>query len=444
MAGKRAGMIYISLGSNFGNRLDYLRKAVRLLKDLYFTDLKCSIILETKALQPIGAPADWGKPFLNMIVWGHSTLSPIELLKGLKEIEHKLGRPTNYKKWAPRTIDLDILLWDDVLLNTADIMIPHPELLNRFFLVHLMALINPFYRHPITHKTFGEIANNIPNINECFQNSFVLFPQLVGIVNITLDSFSDGGLYIKPDHAIQRSMELATQGASMIELGAQSTRPNNTNILTSEMEYNRLATVLEGLHDLMNMNSISIDSYCDEVILKTLDNYPVTWINDVKGDLKNSTLQKIAQQGCKFVAMHSLSIPQRKEINLPHNYSPVFYLTEWAKKKIRHLLQCGFQEDEIVLDPGIGFGKSAYQNILLLQHIDQIKTLGYPLLIGHSRKIYNASFSKEPSSSRDIETIAASNHLFSKHIDFLRVHNVRDHQRFFVTQQVLQGGVDVP
>lgn len=156
------------IGSNIGNRLFHLQRATELLKKRYLKDLKSSIILETKAILPNGAPPDWNKPFLNMIVYGSCSSSPEKLLKGLKQIECDIGRPQVYKKWAPRVIDLDILLWDDLTFDTPDLKIPHPELVNRPFLLHLMAMVN---------KTFAF------NVQECFSKSFTISPKLMGIVN---------------------------------------------------------------------------------------------------------------------------------------------------------------------------------------------------------------------------------------------------------------------
>ncbi|VDN00420.1 unnamed protein product, partial [Onchocerca ochengi] len=92
---------------------------------------------ETKAILPNGAPDEWNKPFLNMVVYGSCLVSPEELLKGFKQIEYDIGRTQVHEKWAPRVIDLDILLWDNLILNTPYLTIPHPELMNRPFLLHL-------------------------------------------------------------------------------------------------------------------------------------------------------------------------------------------------------------------------------------------------------------------------------------------------------------------
>lgn len=199
-------MIYISIGSNIGNRLSHLQRATELLKKRYLKDLKSSIILETKAILPNGAPPDWNKPFLNMIVYGScSSSSSEELLKGLKQIECDIGRPQVYGKWAPRVIDLDILLWDDLTLDIPDLKLPHPESVNRPFLLHLMAMVN---------KTFTF------NVQDCFSKSFTLSPKLMGIINITPDSFSDGGLYYDANRATKQALQLVSDCASITTIGA--------------------------------------------------------------------------------------------------------------------------------------------------------------------------------------------------------------------------------
>ncbi|WP_353270057.1 dihydropteroate synthase [Wolbachia endosymbiont (group A) of Myopa testacea] len=425
-------MIYISIGSNIGNRFSHLQRAAQLLKERYFKDLKSSIILETKAILPNGAPPEWDKPFLNMIVCGSCSSSPEELLKGLKQIECDIGRPQVYEKWAPRVIDLDILLWDDLTLDTPYLRIPHPELINRPFLLHLMAMLSPM---AVVNKTFGTVN---PNIKDCFLRSFTLSPELVGIVNITPDSFSDGGLYYDSDQATKQALRLLLDGASIVELGAQSTRPGSLMQIPEE-EYARLKPVLDSLSDYMKAGDIkvSIDSFWPDVILNVLKHYKITWVNDQKEALDNNTLKAIASNGCSIVIMHSLSIPPHIDNIIPDDTDPIDIINNWAEKSISRLLTLGFDQSSIIIDPGVGFGKSLYQNIWLLRNIEAFQSFGCKVLVGHSRKSFISSFSTEPVFNRDLETIALSSALHNK-VDFLRVHNVRDHMRFFVAQAALQ------
>ncbi len=421
-------MIYLSIGSNLGNRLENLTKAVDLLRGRLFKNLECSIVLETASILLPGAPKDWDLPFLNMLAWGECSLSPELLLAALKEIEHEVGRPKVYEKWAPRIIDLDILVIDGVTLNTPNLQIPHPEIVNRPFLQHLLSLIDP-------------LKFQYSNIENSFLRNFVIAPKLVGIVNVTPDSFSDGGKYLTPELAITKAFELANDGAEIVELGAQSTRPG-AEILTPEKEYDRLKPVLEGLHHNMRQGEIriSIDSFSPLVIEKILQKYSVSWINDVKGDLSDSTLRLIANSNCGIALMHSLSIPPTKDLVIDHRLNPVEVISKWATKNISKLKSLGFREDKIIIDPGIGFGKSIYQNIYLINHVEEFKNLGCKIMVGHSRKSFLTAFTNQSAQNRDLETIATSAFLQNK-IDYLRVHNVKDHMRFLVVQHCVNGSI---
>ena len=422
-------MIYISLGSNVGHRLAYLEKATSLLRERYLKNMICSIVLETESILPANAPLEWNKPFLNMVVGGECDLSPDALLQGLKQIEHEIGRPQVYERWAPRIIDLDILLWDDRVIKTPSFTIPHPELINRPFLLHLLKMINPTGEYEATHSEAS------------FSRAFVVSPKLVGVVNITPDSFSDGGLYEDRDQAVAQALKLSSEGARVVELGAQSTRPG-AHIHSPEEEFRRLKPVLDDLSPSLKEGAlaISIDTFWPDVIRKVLEQYPIAWINDVKGDLDDATLKLIASHQCSLVIMHSLGIPPHKNVVIPDDSSPIEIVGQWAEKSIERLLTLGFNQDSIIIDPGIGFGKCASQSLSLLQHVELLNKWGCKVLVGHSRKSFMASFSKAEAADRDIETIAISALLQHK-VDFLRVHNVADHMRFFVAQTSLQGGI---
>jgi 2-amino-4-hydroxy-6-hydroxymethyldihydropteridine diphosphokinase/dihydropteroate synthase len=134
-------MIYLSLGSNLGDREESLKRALDLLKKNILSKVKCSPMLATEAIVPPDSPQGWNKPYLNMVIKAETRLSPEELLQEIKNIEKVMGRNFEEKKWAPRTIDIDILLWEGVSVNTPDLKIPHPELKNRPFFEYLLNLI---------------------------------------------------------------------------------------------------------------------------------------------------------------------------------------------------------------------------------------------------------------------------------------------------------------
>jgi 2-amino-4-hydroxy-6-hydroxymethyldihydropteridine diphosphokinase/dihydropteroate synthase len=440
-------MIFVSIGSNIGQRLNNLRRAVLLLEKNCLSNIRCSIVLETQAILPLNSSSEWNKSYLNMVVCGESEMSSYQLLQALKSIENEIGRLENYDKWSPRVIDLDILLYNNEVINTSTLQIPHSELLNRNFLIHLIAMLDPLHhyssieRHTYNNKTFGEIAHSIENINQSFTKSFVLFPKLVGIVNVTPDSFSDGGENFNSVKAVEKTLQLISDGATVVELGPQSTRPSAIK-LTHEEEFKRLKPVLDGLKDNIENDyiKISIDTFWPETVHKVLQNYSIAIINDVKGDFDDKTLQMIAEYGCKIIIMHSLTIPPNKNTRISDEISAIDSIYTWADATVNRLLKCGFTNKNIIIDPGIGFGKSAYQNIQILRDIKKLKKFGCPILVGHSRKGYINSFHNEIlPQERDLETIAVSNAMRELQIDYLRVHNIADHQRLFVAQEVMKG-----
>jgi 2-amino-4-hydroxy-6-hydroxymethyldihydropteridine diphosphokinase/dihydropteroate synthase len=406
-------------------------------------ELRVSVIFETKALLPAGAPNSWDLPYLNLVVSGKSLLSPHDLLKRLKEIERELGRDLEAPKWAPRIIDLDILAWDDKIIADDVLQVPHPQLINRPFNLSLMASLQPNWRypvpnHPYSHLTLDEILHST-GIHSEIHKCFMPFPQMVGIVNITPDSFSDGGKYLEAQKAMIRIQELANDGAAVIDLGAQSTRPGAIPISPDE-EWHRLEPVLDLLNSAFQNRpanpKISLDSFHPEVIIKALQRYPIDWINDVQGGKDEGLLQIVADTKCKIVLTHSLTVPPSKMAVIPFDRNPISQLCEWAKGKIDQLQALGISQDRIILDPGIGFGKSPFQSLELLREIDMLQNIGCEILVGHSRKSFLQIMGKTV--ERDLETIGISHYLVKKRVDYLRVHNVEAHQRSLVAEALVE------
>ena len=435
------------MGSNLGFRFDNVRTALRLMAKTALKDMRVSCIFETKALLPPGAPDSWDLPYFNLVAVGTSTLTPHNLQKQLQAIEQELGRNFQAPRWAPRVIDLDILAWGDTVIADKTLQIPHPELMNRPFLLRLMASLGTSWRYPISgfpysHLTLTEILTRFSPNGE-MHKCFMPFPQIMGIVNITPDSFSDGGKYLQAEKALERIQELAKDGSSIIDLGAQSTRPGATPI-SAEEEWQRLEPVLDLLRQTFQRCSanpkISLDTFYPEVIEKALRHFPVDWINDVEGGKNERLLQTVADSPCKIVLTHSLTVPASPSHILPFDKTPSAYLCEWAERKIHQLNALGISQERIILDPGIGFGKSPYQSLELLRNIDALKTFGCEVLVGQSRKSFLKTVTL--AADRDIETIGISHHLLKKKIDYLRVHNVDAHQRSFTALAFVEG-IDV-
>lgn len=154
------------------------------------------------------------------------------------------------------------------------------------------------------------------------------------------------------------------------------------------------------------------------------------------------TLEMIASKGAKLVIMRSISLPAQKN-TIPHYKDPIELALTHLNKSLKKAIDAGIMESNIILDPGIGFDHSIYQDILVLRRMEEIKKLGFPILVGHSRKSYLQTFSNSLAKDRDLETIAISDFLNELGADFIRVHNIEAHQKFFTAKAAIKGGVKI-
>ena len=406
-------MIILGLGCNIGDRLLNLRQALHKLHNLKNLQvIQVSPLYESDALLPDNAPDNWDQPYLNVAIGCQSKLSPDALLTELKNIELQMGR-TEQLRWAPRIIDIDILAWDDKIYQSDTLQIPHPELLNRSFALWPLLDLAP-NSYSCTRDTrfhTRQIAHRIDT------------PQMVGVLNITPDSFSDGGQYKTIDAVVKQAHHLYTSGADIIDIGAESTRPGATTIITPEQEWQRLDPVLKAI-TTTNLNfKLSLDSRNPSTVRRVLEKYKIDWLNDQTG-FDNPEMRKIAtESSVKLVIMHHLSIPEDRNVLLSFSQDTIAQVYQWAKKRIAELRALGIDKERLIFDPGIGFGKHAEQSLEIIKRTSEFKTLDVPLLIGHSRKSFLNQFTDRPFAERDLETAVISNFL-SNQVDYLRVHNV--------------------
>ncbi len=435
--------VLISLGANLGDRLETFRLAIERMKAIGLDDIVESVVIENKAVLPPDAPKSWDIPFLNMVIRAKTNLKPQELLKKLQNIEIELGRPKQHVKWSPRGIDLDILLWKNQNINEVDITVPHKSLMVRPFLLHLIATIAPDWtiddecnqKNAADEKTISEIAYEKVQLKSLFTKSFVTKPRLVGILNITPDSFSDGGNYFNPKTAISHGIAMINQGASVIELGPMSLRVD-AKVLSQEEEWARLEPVLSGLKNEQINCQISVETLYDENALKSLG-YGIHWINNTANLLSDATLRELAKNKIKVVLMHELGVPPVKTRIIDPRENALEVVNRWINNTMDRLENLGFASNQVIIDPGIGFGKNCYQNLELLKKIKRLHKQNVVLFVGHSRKSYLEAITQKPSKERDIETIAVSKFLLDAGVDYLRVHNVEDHMRFFVADKLI-------
>lgn len=431
-------MVILGLGSNVGDRLAHLRQALTCIKKIPGTEvLHVSPVYLSDALLPENAPPEWDMPHLNLAIYCKTLFKPHDLLKELKNIEWSIGRKPTIRHWGPRIVDIDILAWDDVVIRSETLTVPHENLQERPFALWPLADVAPFWKFPLSGANHGKTAAEmVEKWGSRFTGSAPLHTrqiyqridtaQLVGILNITPDSFSDGGQFLKPEEAVIKAESLVNDGAEIIDIGAESTAPSSKPI-DAATEWARLYPVLTAIKNAENHFMIKPKISIDTRHVLTAKNalmMGIDWINDVSGldDPAMRDLIKHADVHC--VIMHHLNIPERREHVLPRHQDPTKEVYEWGKNRIEELEQLGIAREKIIFDPGIGFGKMAEQSLALLNHVQMFKELGVRELIGHSRKTFISLLSPLSSTDRDIETMVISLYLAKQGIDYLRVHNV--------------------
>ncbi|MAE29711.1 MAG: dihydropteroate synthase [Planctomycetota bacterium] len=211
------------------------------------------------------------------------------------------------------------------------------------------------------------------------------YPRLMGIVNVTPDSFSDGGQYLGSSSAIERGLELIAEGADMLDIGGESTRPGASDVEPAE-ELDRVLPVIAELARTCEV-PISIDTRHACVAAAALDG-GASIVNDISAGLHDpQMLETVAQKGASFVAMHCRGEPATMQ-DSPRYTDAVSEIRAALKARLQACLQAGMARSKIILDPGIGFGKELDHNLEILRRLPELATLGQPLLLGVSRKSF--------------------------------------------------------
>ena len=247
----------------------------------------------------------------------------------------------------------------------------------------------------------------------------------MGILNITPDSFADGGRYNNFDSAIAHGLEMLQEGVDIIDVGGESTRPGALRISADEEE-SRILPVIKALAAAGAL--ISIDTQRAQIADKAVA-AGAKIINDVSAGLSDKNmLVTVASLGTPFIAMHSRG--ESKDMNSTANYGDVTaeVLSE-LQQRVCEALTAGILKENLILDPGLGFAKRAQHNWDLLKNLDQFMALGYPILIGASRKRFLGSLTGDESTDlREPATIALTTLLAERGIWGVRVHGVKAHR----------------
>ena len=248
-------------------------------------------------------------------------------------------------------------------------------------------------------------------------------PFLIGILNITPDSFSDGGLFFNKRKAINHAKFLINSGSNVIDIGGESTRPGS-KVIGEKNEWQRISNVLKVVRKKYPKINISLDTRKSSIMEKGLKN-KINIINDVSGlNFDKKSINIISKYKVAFILHHMQGTPQKMQINPKYN-NVLLDIYDFFESKIKILNNNGIKN--IILDPGIGFGKNLKHNLMLMSRISLFHSLGFPLMIGTSRKRFINQISGNYDSKERIGgTLSSVLYTYSQGVQVFRVHNVKE------------------
>ena len=415
--------VFIGAGSNLGDRMENLTLAGQLLTPAV-SILRTSPVYQT---QPWGYSDQ--PDFYNLVWEAQTTLPPQSLLSYLKGIERKMGREETFR-YGPRVIDLDILLFDDLCYQSDNLTIPHPQMIKRRFVLQPLCELIPDEVDPQTGKDWRTLLAEAPEENvRKLPFSLDLSRKvirwgvktyLMGIINLTPDSFSGDGLLQGAgdplESALRKASAFLEEGADILDVGAESTRPGFQPV-TAEAERERLLPVIHRLRECYPAALLSVDT-CKAAVAKAALDAGADWINDVGGGLKDAAMTRVAAEtGAPIILMRWQPLSEEAE-TMPQ-------VLREAESLATHALSAGVQRNRIILDPGIGFGTTPQQNLDILRDLAAFKKLGYPILLGTSRKSFIGHYLQKEVDRRLMGTAATVTAGIVSGVDIIRIHDVQ-------------------
>ncbi len=242
----------------------------------------------------------------------------------------------------------------------------------------------------------------------------------MGVLNLTPDSFSDGGKYNSINKGTKHAIQMFKSGANIIDVGGESTRPGS-KVTNANQEWNRINKILKLICKKV---PVSLDTRKSKIMEKGIK-FGVKIINDVSGlnyDLETKSVLK--KYKIPFIIQHTQGTPENMQIN-PSYKNELLEIYDFFEQKIKFLRSIGIKHNNIILDPGIGFGKNLKHNMNLIRNISIFHSLGFPILVGNSRKKYIKELSgKNDTKNRTGGTVASSIYLMMQGVQILRIHEV--------------------
>jgi dihydropteroate synthase len=259
------------------------------------------------------------------------------------------------------------------------------------------------------------------SVGETFENRWPR-PSVLGVLNVTPDSFSDGGLFVEPSDAVEHGRRLVAEGAVLVDVGGESTRPGAAPV-TVEQELARIVPVLEGLSGL----PVSIDTSKAEVARRALA-LGAELVNDVTAFRGDPAMAEVVAEGDAFVCLMHMQGEPRTMQAAPQYDDVVTDVLAFLEERVAFAVERGIREERICVDPGIGFGKTADQNLELLRRLDELCGLGRPVLVGVSRKSTFGKVLGDATATKGslAASLGAAVAAFERGASMIRAHDVRE------------------
>jgi len=365
--------------------------------------------------------------------WGSYTNTALSKYKFVLIKIHNLICPqANIIKQLALSVGADAAVHKDVItcrVDKSDILLgcTHSQLKN---LAEKLAY-QPFELNKLAPLLLEQITHNPAPIkirDTLFDWSKKTY--IMGILNITPDSFSDGGQFINPDSALDHAYKMIESIVDIIDIGGESTRP----FLKETEPQTELKRVIPVIQKIRNINSsipISIDTrhslVAKEAVLNGAD-----IINDVSGLSHDSEMiGTVSDLNIPVIIMHSLSDPETMQINPVYSENIIDAISKDLYNKTSKAINAGVKRENILIDPGIGFGKTLEHNLEIIKRVKEFTSLGFPLLVGISRKSVIADILKLSVSEREEANIALNSYLAANGVNIIRIHDVEKHYRAF-------------
>lgn len=249
--------------------------------------------------------------------------------------------------------------------------------------------------------------------------------KLMGILNMTQDSFYERSRTDSLTQAIERAIQFQQEGADLIDIGGESSRPNACAVSESE-ELKRVIPLIKELKNTLSI-PLSIDTMKPNVA-KAAIQAGASLINDITGFSNPHMIEIAKESNLDICVMHMQGTPETMQKNPHYPNGIIPFLNAWFNEKIETLLTKGIKSEKIILDPGIGFGKTIADNLAILHNLPVFKQLGFRLLLGVSRKWFLGQITKKPTQELLAATLVANTIAISNNVDIIRVHDVKEHR----------------